>query len=89
MVPVYADYSGHVTAIKKPFFDQPLCNASVPEGQGVRLECGFQAEPAPQITWLKDNVPIQQSNVINVSQCTAHWANKPLSIRSRPLLPGG
>ena len=55
------------SAIKKPYFDQPLSNASVPEGQGVRLECGFQAEPAPQITWLKDNVPINPSNVINVS----------------------
>ncbi|XP_050570610.1 hemicentin-2 [Cygnus atratus] len=32
---------------------------SVPEGDGVRLECRAEGQPPPQISWLKDGQPLQ------------------------------
>jgi hypothetical protein len=44
-----------VITVSKPYFHEPLHNKTVTEGQPVVLECRFNGEPQPQITWYKNH----------------------------------
>ena len=59
--------SNFLAGVKKPYFTEPLKDQVVAEGAGVRLSATFGGEPEPNITWLRNNNPIQSSAVFRIS----------------------
>lgn len=45
-----------------PYFTQPLCDATIEEGQKFTFECAVTGFPDPQIEWLKDGISIQNNS---------------------------
>ncbi|KAK2143985.1 hypothetical protein NP493_4345g00004, partial [Ridgeia piscesae] len=60
----------NVISVKKPYFHEPLKNLTGKEGESVKLECHFSAEPTPQIQWLRNDAPIQASPAFRVRVCS-------------------
>ncbi|CAH8561518.1 unnamed protein product [Schistosoma turkestanicum] len=46
---------------RPPQFIQPLQNAGVNGSEKIKLECEVTGLPAPQVTWLKNGIPLPQS----------------------------
>jgi hypothetical protein len=59
------------SAIQKPEFTEPLKDEVVQEGKGVRLECKYIGEPAPQIQWLFNETQILPSALFKVIAVTS------------------
>ena len=55
------------TGVRKPNISEPLKDVSVQEGKGVRLECHYTGEPAPQVQWLRNQQPVMPSTVFKVN----------------------
>ncbi|KAM5281750.1 myosin light chain kinase, smooth muscle isoform 2-T2 [Ctenodactylus gundi] len=51
-----------------PKFATKLGRAVVKEGQMGRFSCKITGRPPPQVTWLKDNIPLQPSARISMSE---------------------
>ena len=52
--------------MKKPQFRETLKNVTAKEGQLVKLEVEFLAEPPPKIQWMRGDAPILPSSVFKV-----------------------
>jgi len=55
------------TGVRKPSISSPLKDVSVQEGKGVKLECQYTGEPAPQVQWLKNDRSVMPSTIFKVS----------------------
>ncbi|CAH8612085.1 unnamed protein product [Schistosoma intercalatum] len=47
---------------RPPQFILPLQNSGVNEAEKIKLECQITGIPAPQVTWLKNGIPLARSN---------------------------
>ncbi|XP_069331218.1 myosin light chain kinase, smooth muscle isoform X2 [Eulemur rufifrons] len=51
-----------------PKFATKLGRAVVKEGQTGRFSCKITGRPQPQVTWLKENIPLQPSTRVSMSE---------------------
>ncbi|XP_046887941.1 myosin light chain kinase, smooth muscle-like isoform X1 [Hypomesus transpacificus] len=51
---------------KEPYFDQVLKDTTLPSGATARLACHIQGHPKPQVEWLHDGIPVEQSARVTV-----------------------
>ena len=52
---------------QKPAFYVPLSNMQSTEKENVSLQCSIVSFPKPEVTWYKDNFPIDASNTVNTN----------------------
>ena len=53
--------------MKKPEFLEPLKDQVLKEGVSIRLQTRFSAEPEAHVTWLRNDVPLQQSAIFRMT----------------------
>lgn len=51
----------HETKYEHPVFTQPLCDATIQEGDKIILQCVAKGYPEPAIEWFKDQLSIQHN----------------------------
>lgn len=49
------------TKYEHPVFTQPLCDATIQEGDKIILQCVAQGYPEPSVEWFKDGMSIQHN----------------------------
>lgn len=63
LCPFFQDYN--VEIVQAPYFTKTPISQYFPSAKTVRIDCLAEGIPSPEITWLKDGVPIELGGRIN------------------------
>ncbi|XP_070385209.1 myosin light chain kinase, smooth muscle-like [Dermacentor albipictus] len=67
---------GPVQESKPPVFTKKLQPCRVDEGHGAKFQCTFTGQPAPKITWYRENFPITPSQDFQNGKVTGDVSHK-------------
>lgn len=76
-----SDDSGIVERVFRPVFKSVPQDQAVREGTCVRLDCVISARPIADVTWFKNDQPVQQDSLHKVS-----WRQQTSVLRTSPQL---